>query len=75
MGFIDMIHCSGPASWRRLALALVVLLFFGGSGMAQQKPLRNTGYVPLIDRGLRMSLWAREPLLKNPVALSFDDQG
>ncbi|MDG1893191.1 MAG: HEAT repeat domain-containing protein [Verrucomicrobiota bacterium] len=70
-----MIHCSGPASWRRLALALVVLLFFGGSGMAQQKPLRNTGYVPLIDRGLRMSLWAREPLLKNPVALSFDDQG
>lgn len=25
--------------------------------------------------GFKMSLWAREPLLTNPVALSFDDQG
>ncbi len=25
--------------------------------------------------GFEMTLWAREPLLKNPVALAFDDQG
>ena len=26
-------------------------------------------------QGFEISLWAREPMLKNPVALSFDDRG
>lgn len=41
----------------------------------QSNELVSPPYQPLIDRGLQMELWAREPLLINPVALSFDDQG
>ena len=42
---------------------------------AQQEFPAATEYIPLVDRGLEIDLWAREPLLINPVALSFDDQG
>src|SRR5439155_4264800 len=30
---------------------------------------------PIPSKGFEISLWAREPMLKNPVALSFDDRG
>lgn len=30
---------------------------------------------PIPRKGMEISLWAREPMLKNPVALSFDDRG
>lgn len=56
-------------------IALVILMSITPPLSAQQEFPAATEYVPLVDRGLEMELWAREPLLFNPVALSFDDQG
>jgi quinoprotein glucose dehydrogenase len=56
-------------------MTLAILFSFTQSLPAQQEYPAATDYVPLVDRGLEMELWAREPLLINPVALSFDDQG
>lgn len=36
---------------------------------------QNASQILPNTHGFEMSLWAREPMLKNPVALSFDDQG
>lgn len=33
------------------------------------------GSTPKVPPGLEISRWAREPMLRSPVALSFDDQG
>ncbi|MDG1857187.1 MAG: HEAT repeat domain-containing protein, partial [Verrucomicrobiota bacterium] len=43
--------------------------------LGQSSEVVSPPYEPLIERGLQMDLWAREPLLINPVALSFDEQG
>src|SRR5262245_32141037 len=37
-----------------------------------QAPARS---VPLARKGYTLELWAREPMVKDPVALSFDDHG
>ncbi len=49
----------------------------GGTGRLQGQHTERVSptYTPLIDRGLHMELWAREPMLRNPVALSFDPKG
>ena len=54
--------------WICLASALVVGL--GGDGLRAQEAPRA---VPV--NGLRLTRWAREPMVKDPVALAFDDQG
>jgi quinoprotein glucose dehydrogenase len=48
-------------------LIVVLLVLLSGDGMAQ-----TTGPV-VVPKDLELSLWAREPMLKNPVALSFDN--
>ncbi|MEN9677017.1 MAG: hypothetical protein RIS76_2913 [Verrucomicrobiota bacterium] len=54
--------------WMCMASALVVGL--AGDGLRAQEAPRA---VPV--NGLRLTRWAREPMVKDPVALSFDDQG
>ena len=68
---------SADASSMRMCcnMALAILFSFTQSLPAQQEYPAATEYVPLVDRGLEMELWAREPLLINPVALSFDAHG
>ena len=51
---------------RHLIVALTLLLSAGG--MAQ------TAGPVVVPKDLELSLWAREPMLKNPVALSFDNR-
>lgn len=61
------------------AACLVGFLSQGGWGIAMEVRAQNEQeekpYRPLIERGLEQTLWAREPMLANPVALSFDDHG
>ena len=51
------------------------MAFLSPKGFGQTSEIVSPPYTPLVDRGLNMELWAREPLLKNPVALSFDEKG
>ena len=55
-------------AWICMASALVVGL--AGEGLRAQEAPRA---VPA--NGLRLTRWAREPMVKDPVALAFDDQG
>jgi len=57
---------------RFLASALLVVACMGSPAARIQAAPAAT---PLPRKGLTLSLWAREPMLKNPVALSFDDTG
>ncbi len=61
------------------AACLVGFLSQGGWGIGMEVRAQNEQeekpYRPLIERGLEQTLWAREPMLANPVALSFDDHG
>ena len=61
------------------AACLFWLLPQGGWGVGMKVRAQNEQeekpYRPLIERGLAQTLWAREPMLANPVALSFDDHG
>ncbi|HSZ56824.1 MAG TPA: hypothetical protein VK797_14240, partial [Tepidisphaeraceae bacterium] len=45
----------------------------------QLKPASDAGQRAIAkmtpDKGLKIELWAAEPLLANPVALNFDDKG
>ncbi|MDA7520942.1 HEAT repeat domain-containing protein [Verrucomicrobia bacterium] len=59
------------ATWIRGFLLLSVI----PTVLGQSNEVVSPPYEPLIERGLQMDLWAREPLLINPVALSFDEQG
>ena len=60
----------GKIHWRHLLL--VCLLGWVSAAYTQDQV---QAYVPLSERGLEIQLWAKEPMLRNPVALSFDDQG
>lgn len=61
-------------SRKSLAIWLVLLHWMSGV-LGQPNEVVSPPYEPLIDRGLQMEVWAREPLLINPVALSFDEKG
>ena len=50
-----------------------ILLCLGFAQTAFAQPQSTT--TPIPRKGFELSLWAREPMLKNPVALSFDDRG
>ncbi len=54
-------------------LSATCLLIAGMTGNGIQA--QNASQILPNPHGLEMTLWAREPMLKNPVALSFDDQG
>ena len=58
--------------WIPRSLALAALGLWVGHSVesAAQAP---AGVTP--KKGLELSLWAREPMVQDPVALSFDDQG
>ncbi len=59
-------------SMRRLQLFLL------GVGLLPAAPVwaqATSTPTPVPHAGFSLSLWAREPMLKNPVALSFDDLG
>lgn len=58
-------------SWLGFFVALVCLGGGRGSAFAQLPP----GATPKVPDGLEILRWAREPMLRSPVALSFDDQG
>ena len=49
-------------------LAALPLSFCTGTAAQGSPP-------PIPAKGLKLSLWAREPMLKDPVAISFDDKG
>ena len=53
---------------RPWAIAASLLLSFATQAQEASQILPN-------PNGFEMTLWAREPMLKNPVALSFDDLG
>ena len=63
--------CSMPETWIRRCILLSII----PAVLGQSNEVISPPYEPLIERGLQMDLWAREPLLINPVALSFDEQG
>ena len=63
--------CSASEAWIRSCIVLSII----PAVLGQSNEVVSPPYEPLIDRGLQMDLWAREPMLINPVALSFDDQG
>ena len=46
-----------------------------GTAMALPIWAQETSEILPNPHGFEMSLWAREPLLRNPVALTFDDRG
>src|SRR5438270_673460 len=53
--------------------ALAYGLIWGAFAQAVVQGQTTNALVP--RKGFEISLWAREPMLKSPVALSFDDQG
>lgn len=67
----------GPGRWRLASVAMRlwiwICLTVGGlqTASAQVPP----GTVPKAPAGFELTRWAREPMLRSPVALSFDDQG
>ena len=56
---------------RRTVSNLLLCLGFAQTMFAQQQATTT----PIPRKGFEITLWAREPMLKNPVALSFDDRG
>jgi putative membrane-bound dehydrogenase-like protein len=66
-----------PASWlrypRRAVTLLALALAAGTCRVAAQDTPPAARVVP--PAGFELSLWAREPMLRGPVALSFDEQG
>src|SRR6185503_17788925 len=66
-----------PFLIQRRLVACVVLLGITCVWLeAADSPTKpKTASTPLPPKGFTLSLWAREPMLKNPVALSFDDVG
>ncbi len=52
--------------------ALVLASLFQGLFLHAQVP---EGVTPKAPPGFELNRWAREPMLRSPVALSFDDQG
>lgn len=62
----------------RMAMAagmVVVSLLMTGVNVGAQAEREGTTSGTATGNGLEISLWAREPMLKNPVALSFDHLG
>src|SRR5216683_3165253 len=62
---------SPDAKIRRTLGNLMLCLGFAHTVFAE--PQSTT--TPIPRKGFEIALWAREPMLKNPVALSFDDRG
>ena len=74
-----------------LAIALFAASLFAQLAQAEEAPAGDSGYVPLVSpaseegdqaiqrfevpEGARVSLFAAEPMLANPVAFCTDDQG
>ena len=60
-------------SWVSSASSVAVFVL----ALAQAFPQRTRVQIPfeLDDKSLKLTLWAKQPMLKNPVALSFDNQG
>ena len=60
-------------SWVSSASSVAVFVL----ALAQAFPQRTRVLIPfeLDDKSLKLTLWAKQPMLKNPVALSFDNQG
>ena len=60
-------------SWVSSASSVAVFV----PALAQAFPQRTRVQIPfeLDDKSLKLTLWAKQPMLKNPVALSFDNQG
>ncbi len=56
-----------------LATAALGCFAFATCGLSQSPGAASPTYVP--HKGLTLSLWAREPMVADPVALNFDDQG
>ena len=60
-------------SWVSSASSVAVFVL----ALAQAFSQRTRVQIPfeLDDKSLKLTLWAKQPMLKNPVALSFDNQG
>ena len=60
-------------SWVSSASSVAVFVL----ALAQAFPQRTRVQIPfeLNDESLKLTQWAKQPMLKNPVALSFDNQG
>jgi len=60
-------------SWASSASSVAVFVL----ALAQAFPQRTRVQIPfeLNDKSLKLTQWAKQPMLKNPVALSFDNQG
>src|SRR5437763_1012324 len=66
----------------RRAAALVVILSFAGVLLAYEPEIKPASDEALrvmakfrVPAGLKVELWAAEPMLANPVALAFDEHG
>src|SRR5207244_2501908 len=64
------------------AAALVVILSFAGVLLAYEPEIKPASDEALrvmakfrVPAGLKVELWAAEPLLANPVAIAFDEHG
>ena len=60
-------------SWVSSASSVAIFVL----ALAQAFPQRTRVQIPfeLNDKSLKLTQWAKQPMLKNPVALSFDNQG
>lgn len=61
----------GLARWRNRLFGVAWVLWVAIPTFAQVPP----GTSPKAADGFELTRWAREPMLRSPVALSFDDQG
>lgn len=57
---------------RDMVWSVLIVIWFAAQAVSTQAQ-RSTAPVP--RKGFSLSLWAREPMLRSPVALSFDDHG
>ncbi len=71
------LHLRLRALARALALALgfTLALGLGSTGVSTLQAQVPEGVTPKAPTGFELNRWAREPMLRSPVALSHDDRG